>query len=310
MNPFRSAILALLFLLPVPAKVLAADPPAVEFFSPQGKVKGVRQVTARFSDQMVTFGEPGTASPFDIQCPEKGQGRWADGKNWVFDFEKDLPAGVKCEFRTRPALTTLAGQALREQSFTFSTGGPAIRLSFPREGNESIDEEQIFILVLDAEVTKQTLLDHAYFSVQGIREKIGVHILDDEERKPILDSVGFRSFAVTIRKSIITSVRSAEIRPEEMPPIVLIRARQRFPSGAEVRLVWGAGITSLTGVATDENQSLPFVTRKPFTAGFTCDRERKDAPHSPASHAPPIQRLGPLGSGAEDRPERAGQQIV
>src|SRR3972149_5248116 len=114
---------------------------------------------------MVTFGESRTASPFDIQCPEKGQGRWADGRNWVFDFERDLPAGVRCEFKTRPALTTLAGKAVPEQSFAFSTGGPAIRLSYPQEGNKSIDEEQIFILVLDAEATEQTLLDQAYFSI-------------------------------------------------------------------------------------------------------------------------------------------------
>ena len=277
MNAFLSAMLAMLFLLPVPGTVLAADLPTVEFFTPQGKVKGVRQVTARFSDQMVTFGEPRSASPFDVQCPEKGQGRWADGRNWVFDFERDLPAGVRCEFKTGSALTTLAGRTVQEQSFTFSTGGPAIRLSYPQEGNESIDEEQIFILVLDAEATEQTVLDQAHFSVQGIREKIGLRILKDEERKQVLGSVAFRSFAVTIRKNTITTLRSAEVRPDDLPPIMLIQAKQRFPSGSAVRLVWGKGITAPTGVATDENQVLPFVTRKPFTALFTCNRERKDA---------------------------------
>jgi len=40
MNAFLSAMLAMLFLLPVPGTVLAADLPTVEFFAPQGKVKG------------------------------------------------------------------------------------------------------------------------------------------------------------------------------------------------------------------------------------------------------------------------------
>ena len=34
----------------------AAQP--VEFFSPQGEVKAIRQVTARFAQPMVAFGDP------------------------------------------------------------------------------------------------------------------------------------------------------------------------------------------------------------------------------------------------------------
>ena len=91
--------------------VYAQEGPQVEFFSPQGTVKTVRQVTARFSEQMVPFGDPrGVIEPFEIACPEKGASRWADGKNWVFDFDKDLPAGIRCEFRSRPVLMTLSGK--------------------------------------------------------------------------------------------------------------------------------------------------------------------------------------------------------
>jgi len=56
----------------------------VEMFSPQGTVKGVRQVSVRFSEQMVPFGDPqGLIEPFEIVCPEKGASRWADGKNYL-----------------------------------------------------------------------------------------------------------------------------------------------------------------------------------------------------------------------------------
>ncbi len=83
--------------------VHAEDRPQVEMFSPQGTVKAVRQASVRFSEQMVPFGDPrGLVEPFDIVCHEKGTSRWADGKNWVFDFEKDLPAGIRCEFKLKP----------------------------------------------------------------------------------------------------------------------------------------------------------------------------------------------------------------
>ncbi len=90
-------VLAVALLL-LPASGFAAK---VDFFSPQGEVKGVRQVAARFSDVMVPFGDPRLTEPFDIDCPEKGTARWADQKNWVFDFEHDLPAGVRCSFTVR-----------------------------------------------------------------------------------------------------------------------------------------------------------------------------------------------------------------
>ncbi len=62
-------------------------PPRVESFAPQGRVKHVRQVRVRFSDVMVPMGDPQAAlDPFEITCPSKGTGRWADSRNWVFDF--------------------------------------------------------------------------------------------------------------------------------------------------------------------------------------------------------------------------------
>ena len=88
-------------------------------------VKKITQVTARFSETMVAFGDPRQPVPFDIQCSEKGTGRWVDQKNWAFDFEKELPAGVRCEFGVRPGLKSIAGKEMGgERSFSFSTGGP------------------------------------------------------------------------------------------------------------------------------------------------------------------------------------------
>src|SRR3984957_14195117 len=79
--------------------------PSVVPFSPQGTVKEVRQVTARFSEPMVPLGDPrDTTSPFEIDCPAKGAGRWINSRNWSYDFDHDLAAGLRCSFKPRPGL--------------------------------------------------------------------------------------------------------------------------------------------------------------------------------------------------------------
>ena len=98
----------LVTLLACTATVAFAQP-AVELFSPQGMVKRVRQVTARFAVPMVPFGDPRELDPFDIDCAIKGRGRWADTKNWVYDFEQDLPAGVRCSFTVKAGLAAVDG---------------------------------------------------------------------------------------------------------------------------------------------------------------------------------------------------------
>ena len=177
---FVVAILFLFFFTNISG--FANQPPSVEFFSPQGTVKKVRQVSVRFSGQMVPFGDPRSLTdPFDIACPAPGTSRWADGKNWIYDFNADLPAGISCEFTLKTGLKSLAGAALAGQkTFTFSTGGPAIVRAMPYEGFV-IDEEQIFILTLDAEPDIQSVLENVIFSVDGIADTIGVRSLKEKQ---------------------------------------------------------------------------------------------------------------------------------
>jgi alpha-2-macroglobulin len=116
------------------AGLAAGEDAQVVLFTPQGEVKGVRQVQARFSEQIVPFGAMVQLEPFDLSCLEKGHGRWADGKNWVYDFDRDLPAGVVCRFTLKKDLATLDGKSLvGPQTFSFSTGGPAVRTVRPSE---------------------------------------------------------------------------------------------------------------------------------------------------------------------------------
>ncbi|HLE41658.1 MAG TPA: alpha-2-macroglobulin, partial [Nitrospirota bacterium] len=238
-----------------------ASEPTVEFFSPKGEVKGVRQVTARFTEQMAPFGDPRLVEPFQISCPETGRQRWADGKNWVYDFEHDLPAGVVCEFTLKPDVRTLSGaKVVGTQKFAFSTGGPAVRRSNPYEGS-SVVEDQIFILWLDAEPKESTILDNAYCAVDGISERVGIRIITGDDRKQVLSAVSGRHW------------REEEKKLSEL----VVQCKQTFPNSSRVTLVWGKGIQSLSNVPTSQDQKLPYRTRPPFAATFSCQRENPDS---------------------------------
>src|SRR5262249_40137771 len=128
----RAACLALVLLWPAGA---AAGAARVDRFTPQGTLKQVRQAIAHFSAPVVALGDPRAPAPFDIECPVTGSGRWLDPRTWAYDFARDLPGGVRCTFRMRAGLATLAGEPVAPATFAFSTGGPAIvpPTPFPNE---------------------------------------------------------------------------------------------------------------------------------------------------------------------------------
>jgi uncharacterized protein YfaS (alpha-2-macroglobulin family) len=251
----RKSVLLLFSLIVFAGAASAAERANVSAFSPQGTVKKVRQARATFSEAMVPFGDPGAAAdPFIVECSEEGEGRWADPRNWVYDFKRDLPAGVRCVFRLKPGLRSLAGKALGPREFGFSTGGPAIVMSLPYEGNRGISEDQIFVLKLDAVPDEGSVLAHAGFVVPGLKERIGARIVAGEERQRVLDSQRWLSAG-------------------DSNIYLLLQCRQRLPVKSRVSLVWGRGITSLSGVATGQDQVLHFETRASFLAEFSCERE-------------------------------------
>jgi alpha-2-macroglobulin len=263
-----SVIVSLFLLFSLNFQSLASDGPRVEFFSPQGTVKNVRQVSVRFSEQMTPFGDPRRLTdPFDIVCPAPGAGRWADGKNWIYDFNADLPAGVSCGFSLKTDLKTLAGAALTGQNvFTFNTGGPAVLRTTPYQ-EATIDEEQIFILTLDAQPDIQSILEKVTFAVEGIANAIESRLIEGKTKDEILEANGYKK----MRGGLWTGPDGANAT------VILLTSKQRFPNNANVRLIWGKGIKSQTGVATAQDQIFAYKTRREFIAEFSCSRENPDS---------------------------------
>lgn len=228
-------------------------------FTPQGDVAQVHQVRATFSEAVVKFGDPKAPSPFDVDCAVAGTSRWADGKNWVFDFDRDLPPGTRCSFTLKPGVKALSGAALTGKSaFRFSTGGPAIIRHLPY--GDDIEEEQAFILFQNGAVSQESVREHLFCEVQGVHERVPVKFPGEQIRKTLL-----QQFAQKIDPALVT----------------IVQCQQRFPNDASVSLIWDKGITTPDGIATTVAQTFKFKVRPNFTATLSCERENANTACSP-----------------------------
>ena len=252
--------------------------------SPEGTVKDVRQVRVSFSTDMVKFGDPrSTVDPLQVKCTGLGEiggkSRWADTKNWIYDFDKDLIAGVRCQLVVRPDLKSVSGESLKGNSlYEFSTGGPNVRSTQPWEGSQIV-EDQIFVLRLDSGVDAKSVLQNAYFSVSGIQEKISLKVIDEDPRDQFSKKevnklkIFAHKFAFVNRMGKTKGLRFE----------LLVQPTRPFPPDSDVTLVWGKGVASQGGVPTENSQTLNYKVRKEFTAEFNCERENVNSPCIPIS---------------------------
>jgi len=267
----------------IAATALAA---AVEVFSPQGMVKDVRQVAVRFSEPMVAFGDPRLPEPFAIDCEARGRGRWADTRNWIYDFESGLPAGLECRFTLREGLRSVAGNLLTgRRQYSFDTGGPSIRMSLPTDGDTSIDADQVFVLALDASATPASIAKHAACAIENVGERIPVKVLEGAARDEVLAQrrrLGYRYLQLLGDASGRSGGGNAREQMERLESgLSVLRCRRSLPSNTKVNLIWGRGIATASGRATRADQVLDFRTRPDFTVRMECERVNANAPCLP-----------------------------
>src|SRR5262245_4928863 len=252
----------------------------VEQFNPEGSVKQVRQLTARFSAPITTLGDPRLADPFVVTCSPAenaaGRGRWIDVREWSYDFARDLPAGVRCKVETVPNLEARDGTRVVSAAFEFETGGPAIVASLPREGAQDLDEQGRFLVALDGIADVASIEAHAHCEVAGIGEQIPVDVLEGEARDATLAAARnlrweygallWRGDGDFYKPRAADEINAAEAR------LTVLSCRRSLPAATEIHLVWGAGVASPSGIATTADQVLAFKTRPEFTARFECGR--------------------------------------
>lgn len=216
--------------------------PQVDMFTPTGQAKDVRQVAVRFSEPMVAFGDHGLPEPFSVRCngdPDqlKGRGRWADQRNWVYDFDENLPAGQICRFTLNSNLKSAAGQPLEGgREFSFHTGGTSILASLPEDGYQQIDEDQSFVLALDAPLEAGSL-SNAWCEAAGINERIPLKLLSDMETRELLAANRYNAFnlySLYFKNSLSINKFKIEDKRFKNLPVIGVRCARRLPAGADI----------------------------------------------------------------------------
>jgi uncharacterized protein YfaS (alpha-2-macroglobulin family) len=242
------------------AIALQAQALQITSVSPQGEVSRVRQVVAKFDDSAVNFGDPKAPAPLMLSCNDaqatKGAGRWLNDRQWVFDFENDLPPGVRCALQVVPTFQSPKSQAIGgKASYAFSTGGPFIQNLRPAS-YQRIDEEQYFVLQLNGPATLQSIREHVWCAVDGLGERVPVRLIDGTERTALLKSMNLDKAATADPLRIAT-----------------LACNRRLTPASKLQLVYGQGVATPSGVANAVERRYNFQVREPFSATFSCERE-------------------------------------
>lgn len=227
--------------------------------SPKGDVKKVRQVRLQFDQPMVSFGDPNTPDPAKMTCEGlrkdiTGSSRWLAEKEWVYEFSEELHAGVRCVVQLRADLKDLKQTSLSgPNSYTFSTGGPQISSIQPYPESQ-MDSEAAVMVVLDADVDRASVLQHAFFVSSSTGEKIGVRIADEKTAKEVIKNQYFYGDDKKKTKLVLLSQRS-------------------FPAGTKLKFIWEKGIRTKNGVLSTVTQSYQYRIRENMSVKFSCQRE-------------------------------------
>lgn len=237
----------------------AAQALQITSLTPQGEVSRVRQVVAKFDQPAVRFGDPKAPAPLAVSCADaeagKGTGRWTGEKQWVFDFENDLPPGVRCSVTRVAGFKSAAGSELTgPESYRFNSGGPFVRNWQPSYGK--IDEQQIFMLELNGPATPESVQENVWCAAAGIGERIPVRLIDGEQRAALLKALG--------------RDKEAEKAPLRF---LALQCNRTLPPASRVQLIYGKGVATPSGVVNNVERRLNFEVREPFAVSFSCERE-------------------------------------
>lgn len=252
----------------------------VQAFTPQGTVRAPRQVSARFTAPMVALGDTGQNEPFTNDCPVKGAGHWVDPSTWVLDFERPLPPGLRCSFTLQPGLRASDGSSVGgPQVFTVTTSAPMVVGTLPQATQwNGIDEEQVFLLRLDAQVTGAALQQATRCLVKDVGEAQPVQVLEGEAREAVLRNR--RALGWEYLRLLGSEEQPLEALPQGNAltqleqTLQVLRCQRPLPPEGEVTLrINGALLPS----AAPTTQGLTFSVRRAFTARVECERSNANA---------------------------------
>ncbi len=237
---------------------------SVTSLTPQGEVSSVRQVVAKFSEDVVKLGDPSAPAPFRVSCDNieasKGQARWTGPREWVYDFAADLPPGVRCRADAVSGFKSASGATLTSaSSYQFNTGGPFVVRVTPST-SQPIEEDQVFVLRLNGAATTESLQANLWCQVDGLGERVPIRQVTGEPRTALLKALRLQA--------------DAEKAPGRY---VALACNRRLTPTSRVQLVYGKGVATPSGVINNVEKRYAFQVREPFTASMSCERENAQA---------------------------------
>ena len=258
----RRTLRTLLWL--VGATAASAQALTITALNPQGEVSQVRQITARFSENAVNFGDPRAPAPLTVSCDNaaasRGQGRWTSAREWVYDFAADLPPGVRCRVDAVSGFKSASGALLTgASSYQFHTGGPYVQHIRPSTA-QPIEEEQAFVLQLNGAATPESLQANVWCAVDGLGERVPIQPLEGEARAALLKALDLDKAAAQAPQRYVT-----------------FSCNRRLTPASRVQVVFGKGVATPSGVLNNVERRFAFTVREPFTASMSCERENAQA---------------------------------
>jgi len=251
--------------------------PQITTFSPHNLSESINQIRAVFSEKVITSAAKDSADVFEVTCQPQfaGRARWENENTWVYTFVTNLPfnrvpGGTKCSVTLREEFKRNK-RVEGKTAYNFQVDGPNILVMEPGSamGNaeETVSEDQIFLLGLDANVVEDSVLRNLYFEVWGTQTRVEARVLNEAE------------MAVIKRASNFSRYQFPENRP-----LIMVQPKTNFPANKKIKLVWGRGITSREGgMARQTEVRIPLISRSELMAKITCERENARAGCSPFS---------------------------
>ncbi len=251
----------------IAAALIAAAQPAsalqISNVSPQGEVAHVRQVVVKFDASAIRFGDAAASAPVTLSCSDaqasQGNGRWISDREWSFDFENDLPPGVRCNVQVKAGFKSPQGMELAASRHSFHTGGPFVQQVRPGT-SARIDEEQYFVLQLNGAATVASVQANVWCAVEGLGERVRVRLIEGSDRTALLKSQYLDKLAAKDPLRYVT-----------------LACNRRFTPDAQVSLVFGKGVATPSGVANTVEKRFNFEVREAFAVSFSCERENAQA---------------------------------
>jgi uncharacterized protein YfaS (alpha-2-macroglobulin family) len=227
--------------------------------SPSAEVAEVRQIRLRFSEAVVAAGDPRLPAPATLRCSggagvtsPGGSARWASAREWLFHLNEPLAAGLKCQILLKDDFKPIVSAITGPREFDFSTGAAIVVQTWPWSGSQ-IEEDQHFLLKLNGGLTAAEVAKRAWCEVEGLGERLPVLVADDAAR---------------------TSVLKSQQIAKNTDRHWLLHCQRPLPAGAKLNLVWSHGKAGAM-------QRFEYQVRRAFTADFSCERERANAPCIP-----------------------------